>query len=428
MKVLLLNYIDSGGGAAQASVRLARQLKKQGINVTLGVTQKTTNLSYVIKIPSQKKIFSQNFWKKNLKYLIKIFSLFQKYFKLFLPQFKTTNPIMHSTNLKSSIDVNWINNSDYDIIHLHWINLDMISIKDIARIKKPLVWTLHDSWVACGAEHHPNILENDVRYQEGYFKYNKPKSTKGFDICKKIWDKKKKYLSNKNITFIAPSKWQAQILETSALFKGKKCHVIPNILNSLFTPLDKKHLKQSFQIPKHKIVLGFGAADTNDKNKGAAILQETLQKIENPEQYLLISFGFTDSSFINSLNIETFNIGWIQNQNLLNIVYNVCDVFICPSIIENLPYTCLESIFCGVPVVAFNTGGIPDIIEHNYNGYLATPFDSQDLATGIQYCIKNQKILAKNCLQKAKNDFDCNNTAQKHIELYQTILGIDKVK
>ena len=427
MKILLINYTDAGGGAAIASYRLLNALRNNGIDATLGVVKKQTADQNVVEIPLKKHSFAQKVFAKIIeKFWNPIWKRIKKPF-----MFRTSNGILHSTNFKSKIDVNWINKSDYDVVHLHWICSDMISIKDIARIKKPLVWTMHDTWPFCGAEHYPNMLENDMRYREGYTKKNKPTSTKGTDLCRKVWNKKKKYLSSKEITFISPSNWEKNCINESALFKDKTCFVIPNILPGIFAPLDRLNICDILGIPKDKKVIGFGAAydiDNPKGVKGSYYLLEALKCLKNPEEYFIEIFGNASSAFLSKLNIPYFASGFISNESILAMLYNACHVFVCPSIIENLPFTCLESIFCGVPVTAFNVGGIPDIVEHKKTGYLAKPYESSDLVNGIEYCLQNKEKLSENCLEKAKKDFSSEESVKKYIKVYNYAIKFEKQK
>ena len=416
MNILLLNYMDAGGGAAIAAYRLAHALHDAGHQVTLGVVDKRTD-SFIIKDLSFAKSFFQKVQKK----------LCSKYEYLLTKQFKSSNKIQHSLNYCSKIKIDDINKSDYDIVHLHWINDNMISIKDIARISKPLVWTMHDSWPFCGAEHHPNILESDDRFVVGYTTKNKPKTTRGFDLCKMVYNRKKRYLQKLPIHFIAPSQWEGVCLKKSALFKHHKCTVIPNIIDrEIFYPRDDKNIiRKVFNIPLDKKIIGFGAAYDVDNPlslKGGQYLIKALKKIQNPKDYCLVIFGPANQTFTTEVKIPAFYTGYIASPVILATIYNCCDTFVCPSVIESFGYTCLESICCGVPVVAFNTGGIPDIVEHKYNGYLATPFSTDDLHSGIMYAFYNLKNLSKNCIKKVENDFDIKNTVQKHIEVYKKTL------
>ena len=414
MKVLLLNTNDSGGGAAIGAVRLTTALNKAGIDATLGVVNKKSDSPYCIDLMKKHIFFKRAF-----------FAVLEKL--LFLLS-KTSNPILHSLNWYSKIDIKKINNSDYDIVHLHWINGNMISIRDIAKITKPIVWTMHDSWVCCAAEHHPNILENDVRYTQGYTYANKPKSTKGLDICRWVYKRKEKYFANMNkLQFIAPSNWECSILKKSKLFSDNKCTVIHNLIDrNIFKSLDNvDEIKRKIGLSLDKKIIGFGAAydvDNPRSLKGGRYLLEALKKLPNPNEYQFLVFGPADKKFARNLGIEAFYMGYISNPTVMAELYNVCDVFVCPSIIENLPYTCLESICCGTPVAAFNTGGIPDVVEHRYNGYLAKSFDIEDLAEGILYVLENKTSLSQNALCKAAKDFDWQTLIKKHIEVYENVL------
>ena len=423
MKVLIINRNDIDGGAANAALQLVNSLNAHNIYARLGVKEKKSSNSYVFELPVKKHLLSI----KNSKYT-KLKKIFAKYFinnilyKLF---FKTTNNILHTTNFNSETDINWINNSEFDIVNLHWIS-GVISNKDIAKIKKPVVWTMHDSWPCCGAEHHPNVIENDNRWKEGYFRKNKPKSTKGIDLCLKVWKQKKKYLGTKNIVFTAPSKWEQDVLKSSALFGHCECKVIPNIIDhSIFYPKNKNAVKKLLNIPNDKTILGFGAAydiDNPKSMKGSYYLLQTLSKLKNPEQYFIVIFGPAGESFTRNVSLPFFASGYIRNSHILSCIYSACDIFINTSLIENMSYTNLEAISCGVPVVAFDVGGTSDIVVHKENGYLATPYNTDELLEGIEWCKVNLKRLSKECNKKSLKDFDEDQTINKMLQAYNEAL------
>ena len=415
MKVLLINYTDSGGGAAIAASRLVTALNKYGIYARLGVRRKETSNPYVIQLPQKEKSKIIKILKKIIKHIIVFFNPLVKRLPKF-NKFYTTNEILHSKNYITNTDIEWINNSEFDVINLHWIS-DVIGIQDIARITKPIVWTMHDTWPFCGAEHYPNVLEDDERYKHPYTKANKPRTTKGPDLCRKVWLKKKKYLSNKQITFISPSNWEKECINQSALFSDKKCYVVPNIIPvDDFRKLNNKNtIKKQLGIPENKIVLGFGAAyGINDPKsvKGSYYLLKALQKIQHKDEYFLIVFGNAQEEFTSQIAIDYLNAGFISNNKILAVLYNACDIYICPSLVENLPNTCLESIFCVSPVVAFNSGGTKDIVIHKETGYLAEPYKIDQLIEGIEWCRKNIDILSKNCIEKSIKDFDPKKTIE----------------
>lgn len=424
MKILLLNVSDGVGGAATAAINLVNSLNEHGVYARLGVIQKQSTNPYVIELGK-----SQGKFGKLAAFCVRVF----RYIKRHLfpnPDFQTTNNILHSENRKTQIDINWINNSDFDVVNLHWICGDMISIEDLPRIKKPLVWTMHDSWQACGAEHYQNVLENDNRFQSGYFKNNKPSSTIGKDICRLTWERKVKAWKNLQVEFIAPSKWEAQTLETSALWHGKKCAVIPNVIDrGVFHPRsrdEKVSLCRTLGIPEGKKIIAFGAAyDIENPNsvKGAKYLFEALKILsEKKDDLFLLVFGPASNTFQQRINISAFFSGYISSPQILSCLYSCADVFICPSVVENLPYTCLEAASCGVPVTAFATGGIPDVVEHKKTGYLANPFDARDLAEGVLYCLENEESLSTSALEKVSKEFDADDVVQKYAEVYENIL------
>ena len=152
--------------------------------------------------------------------------------------------------------------------------------------------------------------------------------------------------------------------------------------------------------------------------KGIHYLVEMLQKLKNPQNYFLVIFGSAGDSFTSRIALPFFASGYISNPSILSCLYSVCDVVVNPSLIENLPTTCLESICCGVPVVAFDVGGTSDIVVHKQTGYLASPYKAEELAEGVVWCVENQALLSKNCIEKAKADFDTEVTVQHYLDCY----------
>jgi glycosyltransferase involved in cell wall biosynthesis len=370
------------------------------INVYMGVVEKKTNCERVFELPKNKDFEKQNA-RKNKKKLL-----------------QTTNPIIHSISKLSKIDVDFINKSDFDIIHLHWVAAGTISIEDIAKIKKPIVWTIHDSWLFCGAEHHPNVMEKDARYIEGYIKENFPKTSSGIDICRQTWERKKKAWKNCKFNVVSPSNYEAISFEKSALFKGQKANVIPNVIPNIFRQINIKEFKKYMNIPLNKKIIGFGAVSSGGV-KGGGYLLKALAMLKSKDNLHVVIFGNAQNEFINSIKIQSTVLGTIFNEKILTLIYNCLDCFVCPSTIENLPNVCLEAMFCGVPVTAFKTGGIPDIVEHKKNGYLAKPFIAGDLARGVEFCLANKKELSKKALERAKSSyFSEKSIVKKHLEVY----------
>ena len=407
MKVLLLNRDDGVSGSGIATLRYALKLREKGIDVKIGVLEKYSTSDLVIKLPRRENIL--------LKIKDFIFKCISKQF------YHSNTSIPYSLNLRTKIDLRFINSSDYDLIHIGWIN-GMLDIESISKINKSIIWTLHDSWPFCGIEHHPNVLTNDRRYIEGYTLKNKPADKIGIDLPRIVWRKKKKYLMNKDITFIAPSEFMKNALESSYLFNRNRCYLIPNFVeDNIFKIYESLDLKNILGIPRDVKVLGFGAAygmDTPKSIKGTFELLQALEKIQEREKYFLLVFGDASSDFLSKIHIKYFSSGFIKNKQLLAILYNICDCFINPSLVESFGFTTLEAISCGVPVVAFNHSGTKDIIINEENGLLVPPYDIEGFASAIKQCCDfpfNRELISK----KAHEKYSADNIVNLLIETYQ---------
>ena len=422
MKILIVHYTDGGGGGAIAPLRLYEALRAKGVLCDFGVIEKKSENENIFCI------------KRKYSFLKKIIHKLYHYFARFLFKISgTENGILHSLNLYSLADIDFINKSDYDIVHLHWIGANTLSIKDIAKINKPLCWTMHDSWAVCGAEHHPNTSYNDTRYIEGYTKKNRAKGENGFDLCRWIFNKKKKYFRF-STQFIGPSLWETEVCKNSYLFKhlptSSVTH-IPNIIDTnCFKSLDKNTVRNIFEINTDKKVLMFSTPYFSSKKtdmKGTSLLLQVLEhffKNADTSEFVLLMTGNINADIKKFLpQVQTIFTGFIQNPRLMNLCYNVTDVLLFPSRIENLPYGLLEPQSIGIPCVAFDTGGNSDIVVHKQTGYLAPCFDTKDFANGINYCFENKTILGKNAISHIKENFDSNMVVEKHIELYKKILN-----
>ena len=411
MKVLLLDSSDAGGGAAIAAKRLCDALNEQGIDAQLYVEKKKTASLNVEELPRKKCFYFHAIGRVIENRMIRRITY-------------TTNKILHTVNNQTVCDVAWINESDYDLVHIHWVN-GTISTKDIANIKKPIIWTLHDSWPCCGAEHHPNILENDMRWREGYTRENKPKTTKGIDICRFVWERKKTLLKGRQITFIAPSEWEGETLKTSALFGENQCFVIPNLLPyHVYYGREKRKERELRGIPQDKKVIGFGAINQMDdpkSMKGTYYLIEALKLLENKKDYFVLLFGPATEEFTKYIPVKFYSAGFVSDSDEMARLYSCCDCFVNSSLIESLSYTVYESIACQIPAVAFDVGGLSDLIQHQVNGYLAKPYESKDLADGIIYCVRNQEKLSENCLA-IREKFNQKQIINAHINAYSFVI------
>ena len=409
MKIVHVNFSDSIGGVAIAVKRIHNTLLENNVNSILVVSEQNDHNS---------NIFSINKTSETIKNTIK--SSISRQLKYI---FKTENKNTHSLNIISSNNLDLINSLKPDYVNLHWIGNETISISDIKKIKSKIVWTLHDMWPFCGAEHYTD----DSRYIDGYLKNNRPIYEKGVDINKFIWKKKIKYFNNIG-KIICNSKWMYDCAKKSYLFKDKKISQIPLMLDAkIWKPFEKEYARKFFNIALKSKVIIFGADNyLKNKRKGFDLFKKAISEIKKnfQEEIVIMLFGVTElnlKEIENELNnIKIINIGKISDENLLRLVYSCADVVVVPSLTESFGLVGQESIHCGVPCVVFESTGLTSIINHKQNGYVAKYNSTEDLSTGILWCIKNFEKKNDDIYRDALKTFDSKKIIQKYLAFLET--------
>lgn len=335
---------------------------------------------------------------------------------------KTSNTIIHSPSILSSKWVKRLNASDADIVHLHWVQGEMISIADIGRIKKPIVWTLHDMWAFCGAEH----CSFDKRWQESYRIGNRPAHESGFDLNRWTWERKRKHW-RRPMQIVAPSNWLANCVRESALMSGWPVAKIPNCINTKnWKPLEKHLARKLLGLPNDMYLIMFGTYAANTAyHKGFDLLISSIKHLHNSISKLkLVVLGEILSKNIPDLGYPIHYMGHLDNDNTLQILYSAVDAVIVPSRLETFGQVALEAQACGTPVVAFNIGGLSDIIEHKYTGYLAKAFETKNLAHGIQWVLKKNKSnsLGVRARERVVKNFSNQIVAEQYRSVYKNFL------
>ncbi|MEE9302854.1 MAG: glycosyltransferase family 4 protein [Thiotrichaceae bacterium] len=333
---------------------------------------------------------------------------------------------LYSSSLWPNRLIRRIDELSPDIVNLHWVNGGMLRIESLPKIQAPVVWTLHDMWPFSGSEHYVGDCQ---RYQDGYLSSNRPIEETRLDVNRWIWKRKKKsWQQTKNLIIAAPSKWMAECASNSVLFGERRIEVLPNGLDhERFRPMDHAVVRRILGLPEDKKLILFGAGSaTSDKRKGFHLLVEALKKLEtqvDSADYELVVFG--SSSGDTSFSMNTHYLGRLADEISIALVYAAADVFVAPSLEDNLPNTVLESLSCGTPVVAFNIGGFPDMVNHQENGYLAAGFDTAELANGLQWVLNDQqrwKKLSENARETVLSRFTLEHSASRYRDLYEEIL------
>lgn len=308
------------------------------------------------------------------------------------------------------------------IVHLHWIGDEFMSVGDIGKIKSPIVWTFHDMWPFCGAEHYTETS----RYHHGYPPLTRLEFPAMADINRWVWLRKKKHWLNP-IYVVAPSDWMAKCVRSSDLMCDWPVRVIPYPIDvERWKPVNRLNARKNLSLPNNVPIILFGAiSGVADKRKGFDLLLKALCYLKAKRaKFELIVFGGLVDDLAHNLPFATHSFGVVTDQQKLCEIYSAVDVMVIPSRQDNLPNAGIEAHACGTPVVAFDVGGLSSIIDHLFTGYLATPFDEEELAEGISTVLSSVDFFSDNARKKAISRFSPDVVAAEYIDVYQEILGL----
>lgn len=410
MKILIINTYDIRGGAARACYRLHRALLNAGIDSQMLVQYKESDDDTVIIANSTVAIGKIM---GIIRYALDIFPT-----KLY----RNKTPILFSSSwLPSKNIINKINQINPDLVHLHWICNGMIRIEDLASINIPMVWSLHDMWAFTGGCHY---TEECQRYKENCGNCKVLKSSKDQDFSNRIFKRKEKtYNKINHMTIISLSHWLNSCSKNSPLLRNKQNFNFPNLINTNdFIPLDKKKSREFCNLPQDKKLILFDA--TRNIRKGFKELSNALKMLDKDNSIEFVVFGSSKPHKVPDFGFKTNYLGTLKDNKKLVALYSAVDLIVVPSLQENLSNTIMESLACATPVVAFDIGGNGDMIVHKENGYLAKPFEDEDLKNGIEWIlsIPNYEELCQNARNKIVKEFDSVVVAKRYVDLYRKVI------
>ena len=362
MKVLLLSTYEKSGGAAIAASRLLQALRHNGVDATMMCRRNT-------------RIWSKQSWTSIMeRAVIWAFNGFTK------KELWATDIALFGQDITHTREY-----KEADVIHLHWVNQGFLSLSNIRQFindGKKVVWTMHDAWNTMGAYHIARQRRETL-------------------LERWTWMRKKKLYSLNKIQFVTCSRWLMDEVRNSPLTDQLRVISIPNPIDTdLFAPMESK---------THARRILFVAQDVNNPMKGMSYLDEAVKMLKGDEKVEVIALGR--------------DIPYINNEEEMVELYNSVDAFVLPSLSENLPNTIMEAMACGVPCVAFDVGGIPEMIDHKENGFLARFQNVEDLANGIRYVLspENNERLGKAAREKVLECYSEKIVAQQYIEVYEQI-------
>lgn len=384
MRVLIISTSERSGGAAVAASRLTEALNRHGVQATMLVRDKETDNPSVVTAGRRLLMLRHFLWER----LCLFFHL--RFSRRHLFHIDMANAGADITRLKVF--------KEADIIHLHWINQGMLSLKGIRKIilsGKPVVWTLHDIWPATaichltlGCEHFTDHCHH-CPYLSGRSHH---------DLSYRVWQQKAAMLTDARVAIVGCSEWLAGEARRSALLKSQPITAIPNPIDThVFSPRDKSEARRRLNLPADKRIILFVAQRIGNAYKGINYLSEALSHLcsdhsDIADQLSLVLLGSATPSSLpvddgGSSRLERRSMGYISDPSVLADVYSAADVFVLPSLSENLPNTIMEAMACGTPCIGFRVGGIPEMIDHKQDGYVADYCDAVDLARGLYWLL-----------------------------------------
>ncbi len=418
MRILHICNSDTNGGAARAALNLCKSLRERNVDSDMFVQRKFSGYDF---IHSAGNSFIPRMLNSSRIFADRLFSsvLANDYSDRF------SFPHYGYRFLKSSFL------KEYDILHLHWINEGFFSLGTLDQLFDqdiPVVWTMHDMWPFTGGCHYSLECR---KYETECTDCPALRCVFKGALANLMQLRKTAIYQSAELHFISPSVWLADAAIRSSILNDFRIETIPNALDiSKFRPIAKAEAKKSIGVDSDSFSILFNAYSLSEKRKGLDLLKETIEliikeKMIPKEKLVLLVLGKGGQEIASAMDIRVKLLGRISGDDNLAMCYNAADVFAAPSVQDNLPNTVMESLSCGTPAVAFNIGGMPDMINHKSNGYLADPFSIEDFAKGISWIYNSRTdsdILGQNARRSVAFRFTYSIVSGRHLEFYDSIL------
>lgn len=414
MRVLIVNTSDRSGGAAVAANRLMMALNNHGVKVKMLVRDKISDSLTIVALPKSPLLHWNFLWERFVIYCRLHFS------RKHLFEIDLANTGSDITRLPEF--------QEADVIHLHWINQGMLSlgtIRKILRSGKPVVWTMHDIWPATGLCH----VTLGCRYFTSVCHQCRllPGGGSDNDLSTSVWRKKERMLDGESIFFVACSRWLAGEAKASGLLKGQKITSIPNPIDThVYKPGDRMEARRRLGLKEDRQYILFASQRATNENKGMDYLIEACRQLHGLPQVTVLILGGHAEEVAPQLSLDAVPLGYVNDERRIVEIYQAADVFVLPSLSENLPNTIMEAMACGLPCVGFRVGGIPEEIDHKRNGYVAEYRNACDLANGIRWVLTSAKSdeLSRDCVRKVTQNYSQQSVALRYIDVYEQAMAL----
>ena len=401
-------HADAGSGASANALRLHRGLAELGVRSRLLVAQKLSDVPDVVQL--RQASFVGRRWRELEPWLE----------ARVLDRLAPGREQPLSSGLLGYDPVPCVEADGSDLVQLHWLGCASLRLDRLPALSRPIVWRLADMWAFCGVEH----LCEDPRP----FLVDASGPDQSAPAIDRWLERRKRriYGRMKNLTVVCPSHWLAELAGRSRLLQGRPIEVIPTGCDTtLFRPLDRRTCRDLLGLPQDRPLVLAGATNLAAHHKGLDLFVTAINGLQGAQRdATAVLFGPRASDVTRALALPVIDQGFISDPLRMALLYSACDVFVAPSRIENLSNAVPEAMACGTPCVAFPIGGMPDMIAHREAGYLARPFEAEDLATGIGWALENgtDHALRDRCRAVIEARFSQAAQAEAFLALYRRIL------
>lgn len=418
MKVLLVGKSMKTGGAAIASYRLMEILRQNGMEATLLMQDAGGDNETVFS--TSNTVFKRwlNFMRFVMERLLFLRHERSREVRFLFSPANTGERLHRNKHVREA-----------DLIHLHWVNAGFLSLRSIKRLLdlgKPVVWTFHDMWAMTGGCHHALDCEG-YRQECGHCPYlDKPGKN---DLSHRLWNKKSRLFGHRNIAVVTPSRWMHDRVRESSIFGEMETHVIHNVVDPVkFAPMKRMQACTRLGLDPGKRYILFGAASIKNLYKGFGHFQKAIQELTRDQDALegveVLLFGKASGDVQDHFPLKCHSFNYIDSMGTMAALFGAAHVYVISSLQDTYPTTLIESMLCGTPVVGFRTGGIPEMIDHLNDGYLAEHKSAGDLARGMRWVLSHEhpEALRTQVRNEAVRRFSGDESAAMHLELYRKLI------
>ena len=415
MRVLIVNTSELTGGAAIAASRLTNALNNHGVKALMLVRDKQSHRVTTCPLPSPYRLKWSFLWER---------------LRIYIANGCRRQGLWAVDIANAGADITKLPEfQEADIIHLHWVNQGLLSLNQIGKILssgKPVVWTMHDMWPCTAICHHARDCERFHVHCHHCPQLQRPGAR---DLSWQVFQKKKSTYAHGAISFVACSRWLADEARKSGLLQGMNVSSIPNTYNHfLFHPAPQDEARRRLGLPVAGRLLLFACQKVNNARKGldyllSALRSERLRAWQG--QLTLVVVGQLSKQLSADIPYPIHAMGYLSEESVMAALYQAVDAFVTPSLEENLPNTIMEAMACGTPCVGFHIGGIPEMIDHEVNGYVANYRDADDLACAIDFVLRpeSHSRLSEAAAHKAAVTWNEERVSRDYIRLYEQLMS-----